>query len=152
MTTEPGGPALNLRAVYTTKDGPVFSLGDVTTGMMEAIHNRELFKMTPFAKDNPDDIAEIAKRLDQATEAFERSRQRFIDLVNETDFSIKKATAGMKQSSDAMAGSLSRVEKAANFDRLERYVTLLERTAAAMATLAEIEKSGKLEKISSALR
>jgi hypothetical protein len=45
-----------------------------------------------------------------------------------------------------------KVEKTANFSNLERYVNLLERAATAMSTLAELEKEGKLDKISSALK
>ena len=36
--------------------------------------------------------------------------------------------------------------------RLERYVELLERAAVAMNSLAELEKTGKLEKIAGALK
>ena len=40
----------------------------------------------------------------------------------------------------------------ANFERLERYVELLERAAQAMSGLAELEKNGKLEKIANAIK
>jgi hypothetical protein len=51
-----------------------------------------------------------------------------------------------------MAAGLAKVEKAANFDRLERMVDLLERAAVAMSTLAEMEKSGQLAKLSEAIK
>ena len=40
----------------------------------------------------------------------------------------------------------------ANFERLERYVELLERASQAMSVLAELEKNGKLEKIANAIK
>ena len=51
-----------------------------------------------------------------------------------------------------MSEGLSRIEKQANFDNLERYVALLERANVALSALAELEKNGKLNKISEALK
>ena len=56
------------------------------------------------------------------------------------------------KAADDLASGLAKVEKAANFSNLERYVNLLERAATAMQTLAELEKAGKLEKIAGALK
>jgi hypothetical protein len=51
-----------------------------------------------------------------------------------------------------MASGLIKMEKSANFNNLERYVSLLERAASAMQTLADLEKAGKLDKIAGALK
>ena len=64
----------------------------------------------------------------------------------------KKISGSIRDSEEKMAQGLSRIEKAANFDRLERYVGLLERAATAMRLLSELEASGKLEKIAGAIR
>ena len=58
----------------------------------------------------------------------------------------------IKNASENIGQGIARIEKAANFDRLERYVTLIERAAAAMNMLHDLEKTGKLEKISKALQ
>ena len=51
-----------------------------------------------------------------------------------------------------MASGLSKIEKSADMARLQGYVELLERAATAMNALAELEKTGKLEKIANSLR
>ena len=51
-----------------------------------------------------------------------------------------------------MASGLSKIEKSADMARLQGYVELLERAATAMNALADLEKSGKLEKIANSLR
>lgn len=61
-------------------------------------------------------------------------------------------SGGVRDAADKLAAGLNKIEKAANFDRLERYVELLERAAKAMDLLATLEQSGKLEKIAGALR
>ena len=58
----------------------------------------------------------------------------------------------LKTENIELKDKLKKVEKNANFDRLERYVLLLERAANAMHSLAELEASGKLEKIAASIR
>ena len=64
----------------------------------------------------------------------------------------KKATGNLRDCATKLADGMQKLEKTANFDRLERYVALLERAASAMSVLAELENSGKLDKIASALK
>ena len=47
---------------------------------------------------------------------------------------------------------LARIENAANCDRLQQYVSLIERASSAMKILADLEKEGKLDKIATAIR
>ena len=60
---------------------------------------------------------------------------------------IKKASGDVRDVANKLAEGLIKIEKVANFERLERYVELLERAAQAMSVLAELEKNGKLEKL-----
>lgn len=64
----------------------------------------------------------------------------------------KDVSGSVRDAAEKLANGLNKIEKAANFDRLERYVELLERAAKAMELLAALEQSGKLEKIAGALR
>ena len=64
----------------------------------------------------------------------------------------KKVTGNLRDCATKLADGMQKLEKTANFDRLERYVALLERAASAMSVLAELENSGKLDKIASALK
>jgi len=73
------------------------------------------------------------------------SESRMCDVAKKTSGNIRKAA-------DDLAQGLAKVEKTANFDKLERYVGLLERAASAMTILAELEKTGRLDKIAGALK
>ncbi len=95
--------------------------------------------------------------------------RKAIEIANEVDVSLgvvldrlsdkhkrfveasKRASGDVRDAADKLASGLQRVEKAANFDRLERLVDLLERASAAMVVLAELERDGKLDRISRAL-
>ena len=77
---------------------------------------------------------------------------KLIDAESKISETTKKVTGQVRDNAQKLGDGLLRVEKAANFDRLERYVGLLERAATAMSTLAELEATGRLEKIAGAIR
>jgi hypothetical protein len=83
---------------------------------------------------------------------FKRSASNLMTTTDELQANIKKVSGSVRKAADDLASGLAKVEKTANFSNLERYVSLLERAATAMSTLAELEKEGKLNKISSALK
>lgn len=92
------------------------------------------------------EIAETAEKM------FKRNASKLMATSDELQANIKKVSGNVRKAADDLASGLMKVEKTANFANLERYVLLLERAATAMSTLAELEKSGKLDKISSALK
>ena len=98
------------------------------------------------------DYEKASEILTEAEKLFRRNSDNFMRTTEELQTNIKKVSGGIRKAADDLASGLSKVEKTANFANLERYVLLLERAATAMSTLAELEKEGKLNKISSALK
>jgi len=104
-------------------------------------------------------IKEAKKEIDAAdsitvelTKAFIESTKRMSDSTELLKAKSKSVSSNVRQVAADLQSALNKVEKQANFDRLERYVDLLERAAKAMTILSDIEKTGKLSKISDALR
>lgn len=78
---------------------------------------------------------------------------RFVATENRLAGPIQAGRRSSKASAERMdRESTGELQKSADFERLERYVALLERAAVAMQTLAELEASGRLEKIAAAIR
>jgi hypothetical protein len=100
-------------------------------------------------KNEFDEAAEIA---DELTNAFSKASQKLIDQTRLTEQESKKTSSKVRQIAHDLQSALAKIEQQANFDRLERYVILLERAANAMQALSEIDKSGKLKKIADALK
>lgn len=101
----------------------------------------------------------MTKKLDEATDSATEAANRFtkaLALLNqkESEFAIasKKASGSVRDSAQKLAEGLTRLEKTANFDRLERLVELLERADKAMTSLASMEKTGRLKQIADALK
>ena len=100
----------------------------------------------------------VTSDLDRASEVLEEANKRFStnldELVErEKAFSVeaKRVSGSIRDSSTKLAEGLARLEKTANFDRLERMTILLERAQVALASLAEMRRDGKLERIAELL-
>ena len=98
------------------------------------------------------DVERAIEKTEAVTESMAQTLNKFFDMEQKLSAETKRASGNVRDASDKLASGLARVENAANFDRLERYVGLLERAASAMNSLAELEASGKLEKIAASIR
>lgn len=90
--------------------------------------------------------------VEETTRKFDVAIDHLIDRQKRVAEGSMKASGSVRDAADKLMSGLAKVEKAADFDRLERYVGLLERAASAFTALAELEKTGKLEKIAVAIR
>lgn len=63
----------------------------------------------------------------------------------------KSTSSNVRKAANEIQEGVQRVEKAANFDRFERQVAVLERAAAALSVLAELERDGKLARLIAAV-
>jgi hypothetical protein len=141
---------LGLRPVKIDKRGPAFTREDVTACCMRLILTESYFEQK--AKTMMEDAEKAIEKTEKMTAGFSETLEKFLSMEKNVAEQSKRAAGSVRDAGEKLAQGLAKVEKAANFDRLERYVVLLERAAAAMTTLAELETSGKLEKIASAIR
>ena len=141
-----------LRPDVVDKDGPGWSLKKVMDFVASELNIETGTHITRKAKMISPDYEKASEILVSAEKVFARNADKLQDTANNLQNNIKKVSGNVRKAADDLASGLMRVEKVANFSNLERYVDLLERAATAMATLAELEKEGKLNKISDALK
>ena len=134
------------------KDGPGWSAKRVIEAIAVELTNESGTYLTRKAKMISTDFEKATEIADTAEKMFKRNASNLMTTTEELQANIKKVSGNVRKAADDLAAGLSKVEKTANFSNLERYVSLLERAATAMSTLAELEKEGKLGKISSALK
>jgi len=139
-----------LKPVKIDKHGPAYSINDVRDYVIKEIlidnyFSRRNNKMTTDAQLAIDKTEKVTEEFSKSLDKFFAIEERFIERS-------KKASGSVRDAADKMASGLSKIEKTANFDRLEVFVVLLERAAAAMSSLSDLEKSGKLEKIANAIK
>jgi len=98
------------------------------------------------------DFEKAAAICDDATKVFEKAFSHMLASETKIAEASKRTSGNIRKAANELHEGLQRVEKVANFDKLERYVGLLERAASAMSVLAELEKDGKLERIANAVK
>jgi len=106
----------------------------------------------PKAKKMTDDYDRATELVEKAQSNFDRALNKLNKTEAEISISAKKVSEKVRQSTQKLNDGLARIEKQANFDRLEKYVELLERADKAISSLAELESSGRLERIASAIK
>jgi hypothetical protein len=115
-----------------------------------AINTEDFY--TRKARNMTKDAEKAIEMTDDVSKRFKSSINQLMVVEQEFVQQSKKMSGEVRDASEKIAQGIQRVEKAANFERLERYVELLERTATAMTILGELEKTGKLDKIATAIR
>lgn len=133
------------------RQGQVYTVGQVTRYMRVAIENDDHF-FTRKARAMSKNAEEAIQITEDVTKKFKSSVTNLIATEQEFVQQSRKIAGEVKDASEKIGQGIQRIEKAANFERLERYVELLERAATAMTILGELEKTGKLDKIASAIR
>ncbi len=134
------------------KHGPGWTVQRITKAIADELTVETGTYLTRRAKMVETDYEKASEIAETAEKMFKRNASNLMATSDELQANIKKVSGNVRKAADDLASGLMKVEKTANFSNLERYVNLLERAATAMSTLAELEKEGKLDKISSALK
>lgn len=143
-------PDIDLRPMKVDRGGPWYRYQDVSNVVLKFVENNIYLQAKGKNVSNQIEeataiINDAQKKFNHALEAFLTTERKFVDAT-------KQASSQVRESADKLMNGLQKVEKTADFSRLEKYVDLLERASVAMNSLAELEKQGKLEKIASALK
>jgi len=128
----------------------VFERKEINEIMVNVIDSGHLGKAT--AKELTEKHQEIEEAISNWYQRLDLHRTKM--MASEADIAkiCKSTSASVRTSANQLGEGLARLEKTCNFDRLERHVELLERASAAMLSLAELERNGRLEKIMGAMK
>lgn len=125
---------------------------EVAKVVVNLINNESYFSGRHAMAEEMKDVMAAQEKIDAMLDAIGERINKLVALEGDLGKKTKAIGGNVRDAADKLSHGLLKVEKAANFDRLERYVDLLERAASAMSALAELEQSGKLERIASAIK
>lgn len=97
-------------------------------------------------------IEDAKEILEKQITAFDNVNNRLVNKQKEVEASAKQVSTKIRDSAEKLNQGMARIEKLANFDRLERIVNQLERIELALSSLAKLEQEGKLDKIINAMK
>jgi len=144
---------VELRPVCYEHGKAMYLNSNIMAVARQSINNGQyFFYKNHRIKEMNDDIKKATDLLDEANELFNQRLNTYIKTQEKITDQTKNISRALRESTQQMGEGLSRIEKKANFTNLEKYVVLLERANAALSSLAELEKNGKLNKISEALK
>jgi len=132
------------------KRGPLYSRRSIHNYCLKMIVSGTYFE--DKGKTMKTDIDAATEIVDKATERFDFSLERMLDSCKRVSEETKQISGKVRDTTQKLSDGLLKIEKQANFDRLERYVSLLERAEKAISSLAELEASGRLQKIAGAIK
>ena len=141
-----------LEVAKVDRFGPAISLKSVINVVADELNSEGGTYLSRGVKTMSSDMQHATKTLTDAERMLDTAIDKYQAKAVAMSTVAKKCSGDVRKAADDLASGLAKVEKAANFNNLERYVSLLERAAIAMQTLAELEKAGKLEKIAGALK
>ena len=148
--TEALSSSFGIVPIKQDRHGPAYSTSDVHKMCLKMIESDTYFERRVGKM--MEDTTKAKAKIETMMKEFGIVIDKFHDMEDSVVEKSKKTTGVLKDSAERLAQGIARVEKAANFERLERYVDLLERAATAMRLLAELESTGKLDKIAGALK
>jgi methyl-accepting chemotaxis protein len=103
----------------------------------ETYSQREEIKMTK-------EIELVGDAFDEAASKVGKKIQSFDSKVKDLTDTTKKATSHVKRSSNDLLVSIEKLNKIADFEKLERLAQTLESICTSISSLSALEKSGQL--------
>ena len=138
------------RPIGSDKLGPKYSEREVNK-LVAGLISAETYFYRRAGKVS-DDLMKAVDLCDKWADSLNAAIRRVTDTEAAVSQNAKKAAGRIRDSAQRLGDGLAKLEKTANFERLERLVVLLERAESAISALAEMESSGELKRIASALR
>ena len=129
-------------AMYPTEEVNAYIAQEINQG--NHIHQRETSMAQHFEQ--------AASVLDETHARFNHALDQLMATEKNMSDQTRKVSGNIRKAANELGEGLMRIQKTAEFDKLERYVQLLERAAHAMTCLAELENTGRLDKIMTALK
>jgi len=142
--------AMGIKPAKIDKRGPMYRLSDVNKFALKLINSEYYFYRR--VKMISDDFTNAIEKTVVMSKSFDDAIESFIKTETRLTEKTKSSAGALRECAERIGQGVARIEKTADFDRLERYVSLLERAESAMRSLGEMEQSGKLAKIAGALK
>lgn len=98
------------------------------------------------------DIEQATSDIESLTKVFGNKIQQFTKTQTDLSEQAKKVSGQVRDSANKLNTAMQTLDKSMNLDKLQQQTELLERMAAAMIALANLEQSGHLDRISKALK
>ena len=141
-----------LAPVVMDKHGPGFSGGAVNALLIsELASDSESNVIIRKVKDMTPKITEALDVMEGSIDKVEELNKRLLNSEKSVAESSKKAVSKVKSSVNEISDSVAKIEKIANFDKLERYSKTLMEIADSLERISLLQNDGRLDGVIKAL-
>jgi bisphosphoglycerate-dependent phosphoglycerate mutase len=142
-----------LKPKYTDKGGGIHDAREMNIAVTKDFLKNPKQYLTDRGKDKMETQTKMTDKLFEShVTAVNTGINQLISAEKKFDDASKSVSQSVRKNTESLKQGLERIQKQADFNSLERYVSLLERASVAIESLAKIHDSGKLEKIGNALK
>ncbi len=133
------------------KEGIAFNSEDLSAVIAkETVINNGVVKRKENAMKEQFETAESS--LEDSRKRFEHTLNKLLVSEQAVSEQTKRVSGNVRKAANELGEGMIKIQKLADFDKLERYTELLERCAQAITILAELEQNGKLSKVINAVK
>lgn len=144
-------PKIDGIRVKQDREGLGFNVDDVVeSAARETVLNNGILKRKENAMKEQFETAKSV--LEDSRKQFEHTLTKLLESEQAVSEQTKKVSGNVRKAANELGEGLVKIQKIADFDKLQRYTELLERCAQAISVLAELEQSGKLNKVINAVK
>lgn len=129
-----------------------YATRDITNYIIAEMAMDDSPNIMRITKKTMSNIDTAIKITEETTALFDRAYGKLQATELKIATQVKLVSASVRDAQQKLSDGLDRISKTADFAKMERYVAVLERAAAAMTILAELEKSGHMEKFAKAMK
>lgn len=129
----------------------LFDKNNVMSTVAEEINEGQQMQRQTSRRITPDFRA-ATETIDAMVDHLDEAHSRMLKSMDAVAKGATDASRKARSSANDMAAMLDKINRGTNYERLERNVALLERTAAAMQALSDLEKTGQLSRVIKALQ
>jgi len=139
-----------MRGIKYDKDGPMIPADEANRFIAKTITSG--ITIPAKGKAMSEQVEQATQIVEEAIVGFTKAFGRFQEMQQSFQANAKKTSGAARDAAERLADGIQRLEKAADLNKVERYVDLLERMAKACSTLADLNQSGRLDGIAKALK
>ena len=129
----------------------LFDKNNVMSTVAEEINEGHHMQRQTSRRITPDFQA-ATETIDAMVDRLDEAHNRMLKSMDAVAKGATDASRKARSSANDMAAMLDKINRGTNYERLERNVALLERTAVAMQALSDLEKTGQLSRVIKALQ
>lgn len=135
-----------------TRKGMLFNGNDVAKSVAAVFEHDPAAEQIRRIRKEMESYESAAQAMDECVTVLRKATKAMVDASESLAETSKKTGGNLRKSTNELSATVQQALRNTDTEKLERMTGTMERLAAAMGTLAELEKQGRFTKLVEALK